>query len=290
MYSTFGRRQRLASRPPAVPHVSRMKHDVDNQPGPCSYDPCFDLVVQSSPRASMLPRRFFRAEGLPFGPGPGEHEPHEPPPGSSPRVKPKPPPKGVLELPMSPQRARARALNGERPEPKSYDPRVSHDGRNMGLGKAGVGAPAFSITSRVKPLKSNLCGPGPAAYGDTINPIKSFGSGSSTLGRFSPRQGGMTGRAVPPRTQLEEKRPGPGGYTPGVGRTGRSLASGGDMPSWHMAGRPSKLRFISKAHSEIDNAGRFGPGPAAYHPRQLTARGEREQTSAYAAALPEEVE
>ena len=249
----------------------------------------------------MKPRRFFRAEGLPFGPGPGEHEPHAPKPG--PRTKPKPSPKGMHELPMTPQRSRALANGGERPAPRSYDPRVSHDGRNVGLGRAGVGAPAFSITSRVKPLKpsQHMCGPGPAAYGDTLHPIKSHGSGTSTLGSFSPRQGGMTGRAAPPRKQLEEKRPGPGGYTPGVDRTGRSLASGGGMPSWPMSDRPSKLMFISKAHSEIDNAGRCGPGPAAYSPRQpsyggggghyhMTLRGEREHTSAYAVAMPEEVE
>ena len=121
------------------------------------------------------------------------------------------------------------------PGPKMYDPLVLHDARKVGLGH-GKGAPAFSVRSRIKPLKPKsgpAVGPGPAAYPAGVDSTQGVPSinNSTTLGRFSPRQGSMTGLAVPPRRKVGDTRPDPGQYTPGCDRLGRGFASGADMPS-----------------------------------------------------------
>ena len=81
-------------------------------------------------------------------------------------------------------------------------------------------------------------------------------------------------QALHPKKSTEP--PGPAAYAPTTLRNGRGFAAGSDGPAWKLLGRSPAAVFISKAHSEIDNVGKNGPGPAGYSPRQSTARGERE--------------
>ena len=128
--------------------------------------------------------------------------------------------------------------------------------------------------------------PGPGAYEphnpnqaatSFCHPTASGSQGLPKVGGYSPRSGGMSGQHASPKKHVgATEEPGPGTYSPTILRNGRGFAPGADAPAWKLLGRSPAARFISKAHSDIDNAGRNGPGPAGYSPRQTTARGERE--------------
>ena len=98
------------------------------------------------------------------------------------------------------------------------------------------------------------------------------------MGGYSPRSGGMSGQHASKKNLAASstEAPGPGTYSPTILRNGKGFGAGAGAPAWKLLGRSPAARFISKLHSDIDNAGRNGPGPAGYSPRQTTARGERE--------------
>ena len=127
--------------------------------------------------------------------------------------------------------------------------------------------------------------PGPGAY-TPRDPLKAetacihSSASSAKLGEYDSKSGGMSGTAAGPLkpSTWRLSGPGPAAHSPRVDRNGKPLLSGSDSPSWYLAGKPSPKKFISKAHSAIDNTGSSGgPGPGAYSPRQVTARGEREK-------------
>merc|ERR1740117_1786798 len=174
-----------------------------------------------------------------------------------------------------------------RPAPKDYKPLTLPDGRLATLG-IGAGSPAARITARHKGLKpTGALYPGPGAYEphnpnqaatSFCHPTASGSQGLPKVGGYSPRSGAMSGQHASKKALApsSSEAPGPGTYSPTILRNGRDFAPGADAPAWKLLGRSPAARFISKAHSDIDNAGRNGPGPAGYSPRQTTARGERE--------------